>query len=95
MVITSLQVFRDYEMLDWLAQRVGSEKPFLQFQALVAILLAAEGKNAKAYIPELEVAVRKAGQFKDSFGDDTSRTGTLEEIERALKKLKAAPPKRA
>ena len=90
MVIASLQVFRDFEMLDWLAQRVGSEKPFLQYQALVAILLATRGENAKSYIANLQATVDTIRQFKDGFGSDTSRTGTLEEIERALNLLKEA-----
>ena len=90
MVIASLQVFRDFERLDWLAQRVGSEKPFLQYQSLVAILLATRGENAKSYIANLQATVDTIRQFKDRFGSDTSRTGTLEEIERALNLLKEA-----
>lgn len=93
MVIASLQVFFDFEMLDWLVQRVGSEAPFLQYQALVAILLGVQEKHAKAYVPSLEAAVSKLGQFRDSFGGDTSRTGTLEEIEKRLNDLKRAPQK--
>lgn len=94
MVITTLQVFFDFEMLDWLVQRVGSEKPFLQYQALVAILLGIQGKNAKAYVPSLEAAVSELGRFKASFGSDTSRTGTLEDIESLLGELKQATQKR-
>lgn len=90
MVIASLQVFFDFEMLEWLVQRVGSETPFLQYQALVAILLGMQGKNAQAYVPSLEAAVNELGQFRASFGSDTSRTGTLEEIERRLSDLKRA-----
>jgi hypothetical protein len=93
MAIASLQVSHDYEMLDWLAERVGSEKAFLQYQALVAILLAVQGNNAKAYIPSLEAAVKEVSRFKDNFGGDISRTGTLEEIEKALADLKRAAQK--
>ncbi|MET4207200.1 hypothetical protein [Bradyrhizobium sp. LA2.1] len=94
MVITSLQVFFDFEMLDWLAQRVGSEKPFLQYQALVAILLGIQQKNAKAYIAALDAAVSTVNQVRDKFGSDTSRTGTLEEIEKSLSDLKRATQKK-
>ena len=73
MVIASLQVSPDYDMLDWLAERVGSEKPFLQYHALVAILLAVQGGNAKAYVRALEAAVEKASQFRDNFDGDISR----------------------
>ncbi|MBR0862774.1 hypothetical protein ACVIWV_001671 [Bradyrhizobium diazoefficiens] len=95
MVIATLQICYDFEMLDWLVQRVGSEKPFLQYQALVAILLAMQGKNAKAYIPSLDAAVSELGRFRDSFGGDTSRRGTLDEIEKVLNDLKRATQKRA
>jgi hypothetical protein len=90
MVIASLQVLPDYEMLDWLAQRVGSEKPFLQYQSLVAILLALQGNNARVFIPSLEAAVKEISRFKDKFGSDTSRIETLEKIERSLDDLKRA-----
>lgn len=94
MVIASLQVFFDFEMLEWLVQRVGSERPFLQYQALVAILLGIQGENAKAYVPNLETAVKELDHFRASFGGDLSRTSTLEEIEKRLIDLKRATQKR-
>jgi hypothetical protein len=90
MVIASLQVSPDYDMLDWLAERVGSEKPFLQYHALVAILLAVQGSNAKAYIRSLEAAVEKISRFKDNLDGDMSRIGTLEQIKKAVENLKGA-----
>ena len=89
MVIASLEVSPDYDMLDWLADRVASERPFLQYHALMAILLAVQGSDAHVYIPELKAAVEKIRRSKESFGDDASRTGTLEEIEQALERLQA------
>jgi hypothetical protein len=82
-------------MLDWLAERVGSEKPFLQYHALVAILLAVQGNNAKAYIRTLETTVEKISQFKDEFDGDSSRIGTLENIKMAFESLKAAASRAA
>jgi hypothetical protein len=92
MVIVSLQVLPDYEMLDWLAQRISSEKPFLQYHALVAILRALRENNARAYIPSFEAAVEEMRRFKGSFGNDTSRTATLETIESLLNDLKRSTP---
>jgi hypothetical protein len=89
MAIASLQVAPDYDMLDWLAERVGSERPFLQYHALVAMLLAIRGSNAKAYLKAIETSVEKASQSKDNF--DRDRRGTLDQIERAVATLKAAP----
>jgi hypothetical protein len=90
MVIASLQVSPDYDMLDWLAERVGSEKPFLQYHALVALLLAAQGSNAKAYVAGLEAAFEKASRFKDRFDGDASRIGNLELLQKSIAKLKRA-----
>jgi hypothetical protein len=90
MVIASLEVARDYDMLDWLAERVGSERPFLQYHALQAILLAARGQSANAYIPALEVVAQKLNQLRNSLDRDASRTGTLDQINKALDNLKTA-----
>jgi hypothetical protein len=88
MVIASLEVSPDYDMLDWLVERARLEAPFLQYHALVAILLAARGPAARAYIRPLDAAVEKLSQL--SFDADTSRIGTLEQIKKALEKLKTA-----
>ena len=88
MVIASLEVSPDYDLLDWLAERVGSEKPFLQYHALVAILLAAQGNKAKAYIRDFDAAVERVNQFKDKFDGDMSRIGTFDEIKKTVEKLK-------
>jgi hypothetical protein len=63
------------------------EKPFLQYHALVAILLAAQGSSASVYIRALEAAVEKVNQFK-RFDDDGSRKETFKEIKETVEGLK-------
>jgi hypothetical protein len=90
MVMATLQVEPDYDLLDWLADRLGAEKPFLQFHTLAAILLAVRGSNASRYFWALKATVEKVSRFKDKFGGDTSRMETLEKIARAFEDLRVA-----
>jgi hypothetical protein len=87
MAIASLEVSPDYDMLDWLAERISSEKPFVQYHALVAILLAAKALPAKAYLPSFERAVEKLDH--PTFDRATDRGRVLDQIKLALADLKA------
>jgi hypothetical protein len=88
MVIAALQVHPDFDLLDWLADRAGSEKPFLQSHSLIAILVAVGNRDAKSYLQVIEGAVDKVRPLRTVFGSDTSRTRILDEIEKSLKSLK-------
>jgi hypothetical protein len=88
MVIASLEVSPDYEMIDWLAERASSEKPFVQFHALVAMMLAARENTARAYLSAFEAAIVKLSQC--SFGGDSSRLGTFAKIKKAVERMKIA-----
>ena len=50
-------------MLDWLVERARLETMFLQYHALVAILLAARGPAARAYVRPLDAAVEKLSRL--------------------------------
>lgn len=89
MTIAALQVEPDYDMLDWAADRIGSEKPFVGYHALVALLSAARGPSAKLQLSAIEAAVRRARQYEGAIGRDTDRRRILESIESSLKELKA------
>jgi hypothetical protein len=89
MVIAALEVSPDYDLLGWLADRVSSEKPFLQYHALVAILLAIRGNNAKNHVAAVDVAVSKISDLADRFNGDQSRIDTLEQIKKETGRLKA------
>jgi hypothetical protein len=85
MVIAALQVLPDYDMIVWLADRVLSEKPFLQYHALVAIQLAAEGAAAKKNLLSFKAALGKLDNL--DFDGDTSRVRTLARIKNAVDRL--------
>jgi hypothetical protein len=91
MVIAALQVESDYDLLDWLAERVGYEKTFLQYHALVSILIALRGSKASSYLGAIEAAVGKITQLELTFHGDASRVHTLKDIQHALSLLKPAP----
>jgi len=86
MVIASLEVAPDYDMIDWLAERAHTERPFLQYHALVAMLLAAQRSAARAYIGNFETAIAKLTRY--DFGGDSSRVDTLAEIKKTIESLK-------
>jgi hypothetical protein len=89
MAIAALQVDPDYDMLDWLADRLPVEKPFVGYHALVALLLAIRAPKAEAFLPAIEAAVKKARSGQGTIGSDTDRIRTLDDIEKALAALQA------
>jgi hypothetical protein len=88
MVIASLQVLPDYDMLDWLAERVGPETPFLQYQALLAILTAAKGGKAEAFLNNLQESFKIVS--RDRISGDPDTLAVFDDIKVALDGLAAA-----
>jgi hypothetical protein len=88
MAIAALQVDPDYDMLEWLAERLPVEKPFVGYHAAVALLLAMRAPKAKTYLSQIEPAARKACQARGSLGSDSDRIRVLDDIERQLGILK-------
>jgi hypothetical protein len=88
MTIAALQVDPDYDMLKWLAERPATEKPFVGYHALVALLLAVRAPEAKVYLSTIESAVEEARQARGTLANDTDRIHTLDEVEHALAALK-------
>jgi hypothetical protein len=86
--ITALQVEPDYEMLNWLAERLGVERPFVGYHALAALLLAVRAPDARAHREAIERAVEKAQQNRAAIGDDTDRARMLADIEAAARALR-------
>jgi hypothetical protein len=88
MTIAALQIDPDYDMLDWLADRLAIEKPFVGYHAIVALLVAVKTERAKAYLPALESALEKAGQSRSTLSTGSDRIQTLDAAQRELAKLK-------
>jgi hypothetical protein len=89
--IVSLQLIPDFDdFLDWLAERVSKEVPFLQYHALVALNAAATDARAVAHLPALERALAVAQVASPSFGRDTGRIRQLDSLRTRVQQLHAA-----
>jgi hypothetical protein len=87
--IVSLQLEPDFEMLDWLAERVVKEVPFIGYHALMALNAAVEHHLAPEHRTALESALAVARTARSSFGRDTSRIRQFELFEARVLKLGA------
>ena len=88
--IACLQVMPDFELLDWLAQRLGNERPFIEYHALVAMNEAATDPRAKACIPQLEAALGAAKPLRLGRTPDREREKLLVRFEERVTALKGA-----
>jgi hypothetical protein len=86
--ISALQVEPDYEMLDWLAERLGTERPFVGYHALVALLVAIRSPGSSAHVTAIERATQIAQRNRGSIGDDADRARILTEIETTTRALR-------
>ncbi|HEY0426312.1 MAG TPA: toll/interleukin-1 receptor domain-containing protein [Pyrinomonadaceae bacterium] len=85
--VAILQVFASEESLPFLVKQIGSEKPFVGYQAAQALLFAVGALEAKKY-PELLESILQAKAALVSAGKpfDTDRQMTLEAAETELRK---------
>jgi hypothetical protein len=81
--IAILQVRPDPEYWDWLADRLKEERPFVGYQAAIALLTAVRA-SAPADREKLERSLRKA---KESFGAGLQGTDRSTVIETATREL--------
>ena len=88
-VIASLQVIPDYELLDWLADRVREEKPFIAYHALVALSTAARNERAREHLNELRAALRKAQHNTKGLAADADRLQVLSDFEKQMASLES------
>lgn len=85
--IACLQVVPDLDMLDWLAERVRVEKPFVGYHAVVALNVAAEDEKAHAHIEALQHALQLARTNAHGLREDTDRATQLAAFERRVAAL--------
>ena len=96
--IASLQVIPDYDdLLDWLANRIDTEWPFVSYHALVALNSAATNERAPAHLPALEraqAALERAfvrAQEKNlPIGSDSDRQQIIKQFESQVERLRGA-----
>lgn len=85
--IACLQVKPDYDMLDWLIDRIGAEKPFIEYHALVALNIAVSADSAEHHRTALKIALQRAKAFKGRFDLNSDRLRMLESFCRQAEKL--------
>lgn len=89
--IASLQVIPDYDdFLDWLADRIDKERPFVSYHALVALNAAASDERASAHLEALERALTTAKEKSAIFSRDTDRHQRLRQLELQVERLRKA-----
>lgn len=84
--IAALQMIPDYSLVDWLASCVSSEGPYVQYQALIALLVAVRNAGSKV-AGTLCAAVSKAKAGPKPNDPDTIRRGLLAQIEQELARI--------
>ncbi len=84
--VAILQVFASEQFLPFLVKLVGSEKPFVGYHAVKALLFAAGSSDPRVY-PQLLEAIRSAQTLLDSaaVGFDTDRQTVLRAAEQELR----------
>jgi hypothetical protein len=86
--IASLQVAPDYDLLEWLVDRVNKERPFVSYHALVAINVAARDERAHAHLPALSRALARVLQETAALGRDTDRVGQVKAFKAQVEHLR-------
>lgn len=85
--VAILQMTPDPTSLDWLADRVKAEKPFIGYHAAVALLNAAR-ELANGHRGKVKAAIEAALAYLGPGKDETDRKRTLDEALRVV----SAPP---
>jgi hypothetical protein len=88
--IASLQVVPDFDLLDWLADRIRVEKPFIGYHALVALNAAVRDSHASGHLISLEAALKRAKEGSQGLRHDSDRMQALSEFENAVAALRAS-----
>jgi hypothetical protein len=84
--IAALQMIPDYNLLDWLASTTNVESPFVQYQALNALMVAL--RNAGPEMKDsLYKAIAKAKSGLPSADPDTSRWDLIRAMEKELTRI--------
>ena len=85
--IAALQIIPDYEMLGWLAERPGVERPFVGYHAGIALLQAAKDPSASKHGLILRNALKQVLMHTEYLEADTDRMKAMREFEAAISHL--------
>ncbi len=84
--VAALQMLPDYDLVDWLAETTKTEAPYVQYQALNALLIAVRNAGPQV-VTRLRRAIRNAKMNLSQDGPDTSRWQLANMIEHELSQI--------
>lgn len=87
--VATLQAIPEVSHLPWLAERLGSEKPFVGYHAALGLLSAARSLDIED-LPKVQAALDEARQGTRRLRPDTDRETVLRHTDDELKKRLAA-----
>lgn len=85
--IASLQVLPDYDLLDWLARSIKTEKPFVAYHAIVAMNVAAHGPHARKNLEYLKDSLELVRVATASLKETTDRKQQVQKLEEQIRRL--------
>lgn len=88
LVIAALSVTPDHDLIEWLTERVLTERPFVAFHAMVALLTAIHSKElATPHVAALTRAVETIAANRAKFTNDSDRAKLLLQLEQSVREL--------
>ena len=87
LAIAAMEVKVDFESLDWLAERIGIEKPFVGYHAAVALNQAARSSLASDYADILRTSTKLALDATSKLPNDSDRARVLSDLKAIVEKL--------
>lgn len=90
MAIACLQMIPDFDMLEWLVERVERETPFVSYHALVALNSAVSSTSSVAHLPALQSTRQALRSVEGAFDGDSDRQQQLREFVKLIARLEQA-----
>jgi hypothetical protein len=87
--VACLQVIPDFDQLDWLADRVRVEKPFVSYHAIVALNVAAQDSNGSEHLTALTEALENVRAHTRGLSSDADRVQELAAFEARVSALRS------
>jgi len=92
--VAILQLTPNPDYIDWIAERLSAEKPFVGYHASIALLSAVRALYASdAKKLRTAITAAKKGLLASGVSKSTDRYGVLDEAEKELSQLSKAPDK--
>ncbi|MGO8797703.1 MAG: hypothetical protein ACLQJL_01285 [Roseiarcus sp.] len=89
--IASLQVATDFDLTDWLTDKVMTETPFVSFHALIAIYSASQSAYARDQLWRFDAVLRRLDTPPPGLDKDPPRVEMLRRLRERVNALKGSP----